>query len=149
MWWNLEVQPTSNYSLRMALQVYIKIRSCWPTWRPGSYSLEIGHTGLFGFQRICSLGWTQKVLQAMGIVFPCQPLLLRVWLEISTWYRAWRIKIRRFRESKLPYKVCHVLLKVKDGHLTILTNCPFLSFWPELSNSKDQICDGLCGNSNI
>ena len=25
-------------------------------------------------------------------------------------------------------------LKVKDGHLTILTNCPFLSFWPELPN---------------
>ena len=25
MQWNLEVQPTSNYSLRMALQVYFKI----------------------------------------------------------------------------------------------------------------------------
>ena len=25
-------------------------------------------------------------------------------------------------------------LKVKDGHLTILTDCPILSFWPELSN---------------
>ena len=28
MWWNMEVQLTSNYSLGMALQVYIKIRSC-------------------------------------------------------------------------------------------------------------------------
>ena len=28
MLWNKEVQPTSNYSLVMALQVYIKIRSC-------------------------------------------------------------------------------------------------------------------------
>ena len=27
---NLKVKPTSNYSLGMALQVYIKIRSCWP-----------------------------------------------------------------------------------------------------------------------
>ena len=27
-----------------------------------------------------------------------------------------------------------MLLKVKDGHLTILTDCPFLSFWPELPN---------------
>ena len=28
MQWNLEVQPTSNYSLKMALQDYIGIRSC-------------------------------------------------------------------------------------------------------------------------
>ena len=27
MWWNLQVQPTSNYSLAMALQHYIGIRS--------------------------------------------------------------------------------------------------------------------------
>ena len=27
MQWNMEVQPTSNYSLEMALHVYIKIRS--------------------------------------------------------------------------------------------------------------------------
>ena len=25
MWWNMEVQPTSNYSLQMALQVYVKL----------------------------------------------------------------------------------------------------------------------------
>ena len=25
MWWNMEFQPTSNYSLEMALQVYIKV----------------------------------------------------------------------------------------------------------------------------
>ena len=31
MQWNLEVQPTSNYSLGMALQDYIGIRSCCPT----------------------------------------------------------------------------------------------------------------------
>ena len=28
MQWNLEVQPTSNYSLEMALQVFIRFRSC-------------------------------------------------------------------------------------------------------------------------
>ena len=28
MQWNMEVQPTSNCSLEMALQVYTKIRSC-------------------------------------------------------------------------------------------------------------------------
>ena len=28
MQWNIEVQPTSIYSLGMALQVYIEIRSC-------------------------------------------------------------------------------------------------------------------------
>ena len=28
-------------------------------------------------------------------------------------------------------------LKVKDGHLTILTNCPYPSFWPELPNCLD------------
>ena len=56
-------------------------------------SLEIGHTDLFGFLRICSLMWTHKVLQAMGIVFPCQPLLRRVWLEISIIYWTWRIKL--------------------------------------------------------
>ena len=27
----------------------------------------------------------------MGIIFPCQPLLRRVWLEISICYRAWRL----------------------------------------------------------
>ena len=27
MWWNMEVQDTSNYSLGMALQDYIEIRS--------------------------------------------------------------------------------------------------------------------------
>ena len=38
---------------------------------------------------------------------------------------------------KLPNMVCHVLLKVKDGHLSILTNCPFPSFWPELPKCLD------------
>ena len=57
-------------------------------------SLEIGHTDLFGFLRICSLIWTQKVLQALGIVFPCQPLLQRVMLEISIIYGAWRLKLK-------------------------------------------------------
>ena len=28
MWWNMEVQPTSNYSLEMALQERIRLRSC-------------------------------------------------------------------------------------------------------------------------
>ena len=28
MQWNLEVQPTSNYFIEMALQVYLRIRSC-------------------------------------------------------------------------------------------------------------------------
>ena len=31
MQWNLEVQPTSNYSLAMALQDYVRIKSYWPT----------------------------------------------------------------------------------------------------------------------
>ena len=49
MQWNMEVQPTSNYSLGMALQVYVKLghvdligdlqleirnRSHWPIWFP-------------------------------------------------------------------------------------------------------------------
>ena len=36
-------------------------------------------------------------------------------------------------------------LKVKDGHLTILTNCPYPSFWPELSKFLDlnSMMDGL------
>ena len=28
MQWNMEVQPTSNYFLEMALPVYLRIRSC-------------------------------------------------------------------------------------------------------------------------
>ena len=31
-----------------------------------------------------------------------------------------------------------MLLKVKDGHLTILSNCPFHSFWPELPKCSHQ-----------
>ena len=38
---------------------------------------------------------------------------------------------------KLPNIVCHVLLKVKNGHLTILTDCPFPSFCSELPNCYD------------
>ena len=54
-------------------------------------NLEIGHIDLFGLLRNCSQIWTQKVLQAMGIVFPYQPLSLVVWLENSTHFRAWRL----------------------------------------------------------
>ena len=42
--------------------------------------------------------------------------------------------------------VSHVqFLKVKDGHLTILTDCPHPSFWPEPSNCLDlnSVMDGL------
>ena len=60
-----------------------------PCW----LNLEIGHIDLFGLLRNCSLLWTQKVLQAMGIVFPCQPLLLRVWSEYSIQSRAWRLNL--------------------------------------------------------
>ena len=31
--------------------------------------------------------------------------------------------------------------KVKDGHLTILTDCPFPPFWSEILNSQHQICE--------
>ena len=36
-------------------------------------------------------------------------------------------------------------LKVKDGHLTILNDCPYPSFWPELPNCLDlnSMMDGL------
>ena len=44
---------------------------------------EIGHIDLFGLPRNFLLIWTQKVLQAIGIVFSCQPLSLLVWLEYS------------------------------------------------------------------
>ena len=93
MQWNLEVQPTSNYSLGMAPQVYLELGHANLLGDLAVKSLEIGYTDLFGFLRICSLVWTQKVLQAMGIVFPCQPLLQRVRLEIYIIYRAWRIKL--------------------------------------------------------
>ena len=35
--------------------------------------------------------------------------------------------------------------KVKDGHLTILPDCPYSSFWPEIWNCKDinPVMDGL------
>ena len=43
---------------------------------------------------------------------------------------------------KLPNMVSHVLLKVKDGHMT---NCPYPSFWPELPNCLDlnSMMDGF------
>ena len=66
-------------------------------------SLEIGHTDLFGLLRICSLMWTQKVLQAMENVFPCQPLSRRVWLEISICYRAWRLNFNVWRVKTIIY----------------------------------------------
>ena len=34
-------------------------------------NLEKGQIDLFGLLRNCSQIWTQKVLQTMGIVFPC------------------------------------------------------------------------------
>ena len=39
--------------------------------------------------------------------------------------------------------------KVKDGHLTILTDCPFPPFWSEILNSEHQICDSLPNEWNI
>ena len=41
----------------------------------------------------------------------------------------------------IRYAMC--FWKVKDGHLTILTDCPFPPFWSELWNSEHQICDSL------
>ena len=45
----------------------------------------------------------------------------------------------------LPNMVSHVLFEGQDGHLTILTDCPYPSFWPELSNCLDlnSVMDGL------
>ena len=40
-------------------------------------------------------------------------------------------------------------LKVKDGHLTILTDCPFPSFWPELPNCSDLKSIMVCVNIKI
>ena len=48
---------------------------CW-------LNLEIGHINLFVSLGIAHSYGPQKVLQAMGIVFPCQPLSRKVWLEI-------------------------------------------------------------------
>ena len=42
-------------------------------------------------------------------------------------------------DTPLNYQIWYAIyfLKVKDGHLTILTDCPFPSFWPELPNCLD------------
>ena len=39
----------------------------------------------------------------------------------------------------LKYQIWYAMcfLKVKDGHLTILIDCPFSSFWPKLPNCVD------------
>ena len=44
----------------------------------------------------------------MGIVFPCKPLLRRVWLEISTQYRAWRLELEGSvsRNFRIRYAMC-------------------------------------------
>ena len=60
--------------------------------RPRSYSLEIGCIDLFGFIRIWPLRWTQKVLQAKGIVFPYQPLQEKVRLEFSIICVTWSLR---------------------------------------------------------
>ena len=78
MQWNMEVQPTSNYSLGSAYKNISELGHANLHRDLSVKSLEIGHTDLFGLLRICSLIWTQKVHQAMGNVFPCQPLLRRV-----------------------------------------------------------------------
>ena len=45
------------------------------------------------------------------------------------------------------YAMC--FWKVKDGHLTILTDCPFPSFWSELPNCEEQICDVCAMNETF
>ena len=113
----------------------------------GRWSLEIGHIDLFGFLRIWPQRWTQTVLQATEIVFPCQPLWEKARLEISIIYVAWRLREYKIqwnvwletRNFQIWYAMC--FWKVKDGHLTILTNCPFPPFWSETLNSEHQICD--------
>ena len=62
-------------------------------------TLDIGHIDLFGLLRNCSLIWTQKVLQAMEIAFPCQPLLLVEWLYNSICSRAWRLNFNVYGVS--------------------------------------------------
>ena len=47
------------------------------------------------------------------------------------------------KNYQIWYAMC--FLKVKDGHLTFLTDCPFPSFWPEFSNCLDlnSMMDGF------
>ena len=45
------------------------------------------------------------------------------------------------------YAMC--FLKVKDGHLTILIDCPFPSFWPELPNCEEAKSMMVCFNIKI
>ena len=73
--------------------------------------LEIDHTDLSGLPRNCSLIWTQKVLQATEIVFPCQPLLLRVWMEISIQLKGLEIKFA----CVVRWQLC--ILEIKWVHL--------------------------------
>ena len=82
--------------------------------------------------------WTQKVLQAMGIVFPCQLLLLRVRLEISIIYRAWRLKLEGSESIKFHIRYAMCFLKVKDGHLTILPTAPFIHSGQSFQTVKNK-----------
>ena len=101
MWWNLKVQPDQI------------IPWGWPYRSISELGhndlfkdllvrvLEIGHIDLFGFIRIWPLRWTQKVLQAKGIVFPCQPLWEKVRLEISIICVAWRLREYKMQGQRL------------------------------------------------
>ena len=106
-------------------------------------SLEIGHTDLFGFPRICSLIWTQKSTPSHGNCIPLPTPFAES--EVGNFHHLYGLENKFIGlEYKLPYMVCHVLLKVKDGHLTILTDSPFLSFWPELPNCSHLASVMVC-----
>ena len=90
MQWNMEVLNTSTDFLGWTYKNISELGhvglliTC-------QLNLDIGHIDLFSLLGNCSLLWTQKVLQTMGIVFPCQPLSLVEWVENSIHFRAWRL----------------------------------------------------------
>ena len=89
MRWNLEVQLHQIIPCRWPYMSISELGHVDLLRDLSHKELEIGYCDLFGFLRICSLVWTEKVLQTMGIVFSCQPLLWRVRLEFFIKYKVW------------------------------------------------------------
>ena len=73
MQWNMQVQPNQIIPWGWPYKTILELGHA-DLHRDLLVKVEIGHTDLFGLLRSYSLIWTQKVLQAMGNVFPCQPL---------------------------------------------------------------------------
>ena len=73
-------------------QLEFRNRSHWPIW----------------FPKVLLTDMDLKSTPSHGSSIPLPTFSWRVRLEISIIFRAWRINYR-FREYKLPNKVCHVL----------------------------------------